>query len=241
MHQGSEPMRRTLTGLLAAAMMAQLAAAPLFAQEMKPVITVTGEAGVKVAPDMATIRIGVDTLEGTAAEAMQNNSAQMRSVQEALRASGLQDRDLQTSGLSVQPEYSYPQNGERVLQGYRATNGLNVQVRDLAKLGGILDQVTKDGANNIGGLSFGLQESGKAQDEARVAAVKEARRRAEMMAEAEGVKLGRVLEIREGSEPAPRPMMRMAAAEAAMAPAPIEAGEMEFSTSVTLTWELIKP
>ncbi|WP_158617230.1 SIMPL domain-containing protein [Falsigemmobacter faecalis] len=234
-------MRRTLTGLLAAAMMAQLAAAPLFAQEMKPVITVTGEAGVKVAPDMATIRIGVDTLEGTAAEAMQNNSAQMRSVQEALRASGLQDRDLQTSGLSVQPEYSYPQNGERVLQGYRATNGLNVQVRDLAKLGGILDQVTKDGANNIGGLSFGLQESGKAQDEARVAAVKEARRRAEMMAEAEGVKLGRVLEIREGSEPAPRPMMRMAAAEAAMAPAPIEAGEMEFSTSVTLTWELIKP
>jgi uncharacterized protein YggE len=234
-------MRRIWTGLLAAAVLSQLAAAPLFAQEVRPVITVTAEAGVSVAPDMATIRIGVDTLEATAAEAMQKNSAQMRKVQEALRGAGLGERDLQTSGLSVQPEYSYPQNGERVLQGYRASNGLNVQVRDLTKLGEILDQVTKDGANNISGLSFGLQESQKAEDEARIAAVKEARRRAGMMAEAEGVKLGRVIEMRDASVAAPQPMMRMAAAEAVRSPAPIEAGEMQFSVSVTLSWELVQP
>lgn len=234
-------MRRMFSAVLAAVVISQLAAAPLLASEVKPVITVTGQAGVKVAPDMATLRIGVETLEATAAEAMEKNSAQMRRVQEALRAAGLKDRDLQTSGLSVQPEYSYPEKGERVLQGYEASNGLNVQVRDLEKLGGILDQVTRDGANDIGGLSFGLQESAKALDEARVAAVKDARRRAEMMAEAEGVKLGRVLEIREGSAPGPIPMMRMAAAEALMSPAPIEAGEMEYSASVTVTWELIQP
>lgn len=234
-------MRRMFTAVLAAAVISQMAATPLLASEVKPVIVVTGEAGVKVSPDMATIRIGVETLEATAAEAMQKNTEQMRRVQEALRAAGLEDRDLQTSGLSVQPEYSYPEKGERVLQGYEASNGLNVQVRDLEKLGGILDQVTRDGANNIGGLSFGLQDSGKVLDEARVAAVKDARRRAEMMAEAGGVTLGRVLEIREGSAPGPRPMMRMAAAEALMSPAPIEAGEMEYSASVTVTWELVQP
>ena len=234
-------MRRTFATVMAAGLMLQLAAAPLFAKEINPVITVSAEGRVSIAPDMATIRIGVSTTGTTAAEALQANNEQLRAVQTTLRNAGLTDPDLQTTGLSVNPQYNFKDN-KQTLTGYEASNSLTVRVQDLSRLGEILDQVTRDGANEINGLAFGLKDSRAVEDEARVEAVREARRRAEMMAAAEGVTLGRVVEIRDKSSEIAMPVFQSAMRSAVLMDSPpVEAGEVDYRSSVTMVWELVSP
>ena len=203
-------------------------------------ITVTGEGIVAAVPDLATVSLGVTMQGDTAAAAMAAGNTALQAVLERLKAAGIEDRDLQTSNLSLNPNW---QSGDGttapVIVGYIASNILSVRVRDLDKLGAVLDAVVTDGANTLNGISFGLADPDPVLDEARGEAVADARGRAELLVGAAGVKLGRILSIAEsgGMMPMPAPMFRMEAASDAV---PVAGGEVGMSASVTITYEIVQ-
>ena len=202
-------------------------------------LTVTGEGRVEATPDMATLSLGVTTAAATATEAVNANSAQLTAVLEQLRAEGIEERDLQTSGLSLSANWQQPDGGATPrITGYLAMNQLTVRVRALETLGGVLDRTIQDGANTFNGLTFGLADPDPAMNEARKRAVADALARAKLLSEAAGVKLGRVLSISEGGGMGgPVPMFRMAADSAS--PVPVAAGEISTQASVTMVFELL--
>jgi uncharacterized protein YggE len=203
-------------------------------------ISVTGEGIVAAAPDLATVSLGVTMQGDTAAAAMAAGNSALQAVLERLKAAGIEDRDLQTSNLSLNPNW---QSGDGttapVIVGYIASNILSVRVRDLDKLGAVLDAVVTDGANTLNGISFGLADPDPVLDQARTEAVADARGRAELLVGAAGVKLGRILSIAEsgGMMPMPAPMFRMEAASDAV---PVAGGEVGMSASVTITYEIVQ-
>ena len=215
-------------------------AAPLAAETTAPppTITVTGEASVESVPDMATLSIGVTSVAETAAAALRDNSAAMQAVIDRLKAAGIEERDLQTTGLSVNPNwssYDSSSSGSQIT-GFTASNMLTVDVRALAGLGQVLDAAVADGANTLNGLTFGLTDPRPVLDEARKAAVLDARSKAELIAAAAGVALGPVLSITEGGGyGAPVPMYK---ADSAMAAVPVQQGEVSLSASVTIVYAL---
>lgn len=233
-------MRGMRLALLAGIMAGQMAGAALAQAPGK--ITVTGTGEVAAVPDMATIILGVQVRGDTAAAALAANSERLAAVLARLKATGIADRDLQTSGLGLGPQLDYSRDGQppRVV-GYEATNMLTVRVRDLARLGAVLDQAVADGANTLNGLSFGLAEPQAALDKARVAAVQDARRKADMMAQAAGVSLGAVLEMSESTGGGPQPYFRGAPMAMEAAAVPVQGGEVSLSVQVSITWEIKAP
>ncbi|ACM00605.1 SIMPL domain-containing protein [Cereibacter sphaeroides] len=206
-----------------------------------PRLTVTGDGAVTGRPDMATITLGVTTEAATAAEAMAGNSEKLGRVLQRLKEAGLEDRDLQTSGLSLNPNWTQSPEGEAPrIAGYVASNMLTVRVRALDRLGAVLDQAVQDGANTLQGVSFGLVDPQPAMDEARRKAVARAQARAQLLTEAAGVQLGPILEIREGGD-GYRPPMPMYREVAMDAPVPMAEGEIETTAQVTLVYELKQP
>ena len=232
-------MRTLPAVLIAAALMAGPARAD---QHADPgTITVTGEGVVTAAPDLATVSLGVTTQGTTAAEAMAANSASLSAVLDRVKAAGVEERDIQTSTLNLNPNWSNSDGSSMpVIQGYVATNVLSIRVRDMGKLGPILDAAISDGANTLNGVSFGLAEPDPAMDEARKEAVAEARARAELLVGAAGGSLGRILSISEAGYAPPMPMFRMEAAMADAAP-PVQGGEVGVTAQVTITWEIVQP
>jgi uncharacterized protein len=226
--------------MLTGAMMVALTAGATRADDPVAQIVVTGEGRVEARPDMATVSLGVTTEAETAVDAMQQNSTRMAEVLAQLREAGIEERDLQTSGLSLGPRWDYGSGTrEPRLVGFTATNTLSVRVRDLEALGGILDRSVRDGANTFNGLTFGLIEPQPVMDEARRRAVADARRKAELYAEAAGVTLGPILMLTEsGGMAPPQPIMRMAAAEMSDAAVPVAQGEVNLTASVSITWRL---
>lgn len=241
-------MNRFRSSLLAAALLAAVAApatiaatAPALAAEaVAQTLSLTGEGSASAAPDQATITSGVTSEGQTAREAVDANSKAMAALIDSFKKAGIQAADLQTSGFSVQPRYGQPKEGASEaphIDGYEVRNQVTVRVRDLTKLGAVLDTAVATGSNQIDGINFGLADPAPVLDKAREAAVADAKRKAELIAKAAGVKLGRILAIAEpGAEP-PRPMMA-AYAMAKSAPVPVEAGESEFTARVTVTWEI---
>jgi uncharacterized protein YggE len=230
------PMR-ILTAALAALILTTPLALPSFADEAAR-ITVTGEGSVNARPDMATVSLGVTTEAKTAADAMAANSVQLGLVLERLRGAGIEDRDLQTSGLSLNPNWQQV-DGQLTptIVGYIASNMLTVRVRALDNLGSVLESAVTDGANTFNGLSFGLADPAAALNEARKLAVSDAMARAKLLSEAAGVTLGAVVAISEGGGMGgPMPMFRMDAAAAS--PVPVAAGEVATTASVTVVFEL---
>lgn len=236
-------MRLPLAPLLAPALALSLtlAGAPLLAgTDTAGRISVTGEGVVTAAPDMAEISVAVTTEAETAAEALTQNSARLEAVLAQLRAAGIEARDMQTEGLGVSPVWGG--DGDETgpaITGYSAHNGVKVRVRDLSKLGAVLDAAVADGANSLGGLRFGVSNEAQLMDEARRAAVAQARARAELLAGAAGAQLGAILSISEqgGMAPYPMPMLK-AGLVAAPAPVPMQGGELGLSASVTIDWQL---
>jgi hypothetical protein len=212
-------------------------AGPALAEPPLPQITVTGEGRVEAPPDMATVSLGVTTQGDTAAAAMAANSAAVQAVLDRLTAAGIAARDMQTSGLSLNAQFSnYDSSRQPEIQGYVAVNMVTVRVRALETLGPVLDAAVADGANTLNGLAFGLADPDPALREARSRAVQDARARAEVLAAAAGVTLGRVLSITEfGGYAQPQPMYR---AEAAMSAVPVAGGEVGLSVSATVVWEI---
>ena len=232
-------MRKLKTLMLTSVLALPLAGMAMAQQAPVPQITVTGEASVQAVPDMATISLGVTTLAPTAAEAMAANTAALSQVTERLKAAGIEARDLQTSSLSLNPNWTgYDGSQPQTISGYTASNQLSVRVRDVSKLGAVLDAAIADGANTLNGISFELSAPRPVLDQARKAAVEDARTRAELIAAAAGVKLGRVLSITEGGGyGVPVPMFK---ADAASAPVPIEAGEIGMTASMTVSYEIVE-
>jgi len=197
-------------------------------------ITVTAEAQVEAPPDMAQVSLGVTTRAGTAAAAMAANSAELARVMDRLTAAGIAPRDIQTTGLSLSPDWQGAEDGAPArITGYTAQNMVTVRVRDLGILGPVLDAAVRDGANTLHGLSFGLAAPEALMDQARRTAVARALDRARLLAEAAGARLGPVLEISEGGGGwQPQPMFRAEAA--ATGAVPVAGGEVSLTASVTL-------
>lgn len=193
-------------------------------------ITVTGEGSVNAAPDMATILVGVSTEGPTAGGALADNSALLAAVLAKLTEVGIEDRDIQTSGLSMVPQFTYDQSGVDQtpdITGYIVNNSLSVRVRALPTLGGVLDAMVQSGANSINGVSFGLIDPKPLMDQARSLAVADARRKAELLAVAAGGTLGPVLSINETSVYAsPMPMPMFGGRDAAKSSVPVAEGEV---------------
>jgi uncharacterized protein len=201
-------------------------------------ITVTGNASVQAAPDMASVSLGVTTTGTTAAEALTANSAALQAVLDRLAAAGIEAKDIQTSNLSVNPNYqSYDGSSPQVIQNYSASNMLTVTVRKLDTTGAVLDAAVKDGANTLNGLTFGLSDPRPNEDAARKAAVADAMARAKLLAEAAGAHLGTIVSISEGgvyAPPLPMATMKMDAAPAV----PLASGTLDIQAAVTMVFEL---
>lgn len=210
-------------------------------------ITIEGHGEVMAAPDMAQITSGVTTQGATAREALDANTAAMAELVAALKEAGIEARDIQTSGFSVNPNYVYTDarddNGYNLppkINGYQVSNTVTVNVRALADLGSILDRAVTVGSNTINGVSFSVADPAELYNQARKQAFADARTKAELYAEAAGGRLDSIESISEGqgfNPPAPVAMYSMRA-DAQSAPVPVEAGELAFSINVTVQWDL---
>ncbi len=203
-------------------------------------VAVTGEGSANLAPDMAILTLTVLRQEKTARAALDANSAAMGQVLEAMKADGIAERDLQTSGFSINPQYQYPKNEQPLLIGYQVSNSLTVRVRDLEQLGTIIDKSVTLGVNQGGQIRFTNDDPSDAITKARTAAVRDARQKATTLTEAAGVSLGRVVEINEQfSRPQPIPMVAQRTSfEASDAAVPIATGENEYRVNVNVTFEI---
>lgn len=236
------------TVLMTALLALPLAAvAPVLAQEAKPreaVISVTGDGESPMAPDMAIVTLSVVKQAKTAREALDENNKAMKDVLESLKSGGIAERDLQTSGFSIQPQYNYPQpvDGQQQqpqLIGYQTINAVTVRLRDLAKLGQVIDQSVTLGINQGGDIQFTNDKPEAALEEARKNAVAEAVKKAKTLSEAAGVKLGRIIEINENEpRPLPQPAYRATMMKEADAAVPVQGGETTYHVSVTVTFAI---
>jgi uncharacterized protein YggE len=225
--------------IVAAAVAATLLAAPARAQsqaDFPSAISVTGEATVSVPPDLAQVDAGVTSDAKTAREASDANSAAMGKVLLALKSAGIEQKDYQTSRLSLQPEYAPNRQGPSPVVGYRASNRVTIRVRDVTKVANVIDTLVGAGANDIGGINFMVSQASKLLDDARTQAVADARRKAEIYAKAAGASLGAPLSISEEGA-APRPVFR-AKMVAEMAAAPVAQGEETLSVTVNVSWAI---
>lgn len=251
-------MKLMREGLAAIAAAALIPAAPAMAQTIEPalevapgntVLTVSAEGTTQREPDLAIFSAGVTTEGPTAAEALSENSTAMNRVIAALRDGGVAERDIQTSNLSISPIYSEPDrdaraagSGEtqrRVIVGYRATNTVSIRQRDLENYGTVLDTLVRAGANQVNGPSFQLEDEQPALDEARLTAIRNAQARAELYANATGLRVVRILSITEsGGYYRPSPVAFARAEAASAAPPPVQAGELTMNANVTVLYEL---
>ncbi|SHK74133.1 hypothetical protein SAMN05444159_4071 [Bradyrhizobium lablabi] len=225
---------------LAAAIAAgTLLAAPAWAQTALPaMITVSGEATVSVPPDLAQIDGGVTSEAKTAREASDANNTAMGKLLLALKGAGIDEKDLQTSRLSLQPE-SAPNRtgpGAPTIVGYRASNHVTVRLHDVGKVANVIDTMVAAGANDIGGINFAVSNASKLLDDAREQAIADGRRKAEIYAKAAGVTLGAPISISEASSPGPlfRAKMPMGMATTA----PVAQGEETLQVTVSVSWAI---
>lgn len=200
-------------------------------------INATGE--VSRVPDVAIISAGVVSRASTATAALSDNADRMGRVLEALKRAGVADRDIQTSNVSLNPEYRYPQDQSPQLVGYTASNTVTIRFRDIRSSGKILDALVKEGANQINGPTLVVDKPEQALDEARAKAIASGRARAEMYARSLGMRVVRVVSVNESSGYAPPPPMPvMMAARGERDQTKIEPGEQKLQVNLAMTFEL---
>ena len=240
-------MRRTLLTALAlgaaalsSSAMAQAVASVPAISGTRLDISATGE--VTRVPNLAIISAGVQTLQPTATGAIEENATRMERVRAALKRAGIDDKDIQTSSINLNPEYRYVENQPPRLTGYRATNTVNVKFRDLKRSGAILDALVAEGANQINGPNLTIDKPEAAYDEARMKAIAAGRARADLYARALGKRVVRLLSVSEsgGYVPPPMPMVGYARDMAAQAVAKteIDPGTQQLQVSLAMSFEL---
>ena len=238
-------MTMTPASLFRLGFVAALLAAPLPAlaqsEQKLPSVSVTGEASIRKAPDIAILRAGVTSQAKTAREAMTASAKLMTAVLASLKGNGIAESDIQATRLSVQPiRESNRSSGSANIIAVEASSLVTVRVRDINKSADVLDGMISAGANLATGINFEVSDASKYLDEARAEAITDAKRKAEIYAKAAGVSLGRPLSISEGYISRPRTQdfaIRTAAPAAAM---PIQPGEEKIGISVQVSYELLR-
>jgi hypothetical protein len=231
-----------LLALLLSVALAAPAATPQAAahdQPEKRTISLAASGVVKTAPDVVEISAGVTSEAPSARAALDKNTQAMSKVVEMLKGEGIEAKDIQTANFSIGPVYEQKEDGKPpVVTGYRVTNQVRITLRDIGKLGAILDKVVSLGANQIDSIEFGLAKPEALKDEARKLAVKNVTDNAKLYAEAAGVSLGQILSITE-EESIYQPQFSQAGARMEAAKAvPIEAGTAAVEVRVRVSWEI---
>ena len=204
-------------------------------------LSVSAQAEARRVPDVATISAGVVTQAADANAAMRANAAQMEKVMGAIEAAGIAERDIQTSGVNLNPQYKYVENQNPTITGYQASNTVNLKVHDVAKLGKVLDALVASGANQVNGPSFEIDQPEPVYDEARRSALDKAQARAQMYAKTLGMRVRRIVSISEGGgfrTPGPMPMMAMARDSKMEAQTSVAPGESTLSVDLDVVFEL---
>jgi len=238
--------RRSIAVVFALALIPATAQAQNATAETPGLVSVTGEGTAHLAPDMALVTLTVLRQEKTARAALDVNTAAMNDVLAALQQEGIESRDLQTSRFSIDPRLVYPRGDdnrptEPQITGYRVSNTVTARVRDLSKLGAILDKAVTLGVNQGGQIQFTNDDPSAALTEARQEAVRDAMAKARTLTEAAGVELGRITTISEqqrGATPVPLIRTEMMRAGAADASVPVAAGENQYRVTVNVSFEL---
>jgi uncharacterized protein YggE len=231
-------------GIAAPAAAAAQQSLPFPWPQPQPTLSGNGEGEVMVAPDIAIVTLGVVSRGTTAAAALAVNSTELQVALDQVKAAGVPEKDIATSGFSVQPVYQTgrpPSDQPPPIVGYTVSNTVRVTIRDVARSGAILDQVVRAGANRVSGIMFDIADRKAAEEEAMKAAIAEARRRGELMAEAAGVRLVRVVAVNasaNGGGPIPVFQRDTFAAQAAAAPPPVLPGQQRVTAQATVTWEI---
>jgi uncharacterized protein YggE len=203
-------------------------------------ISVSGTGQASGAPDLALLDLGVSTEGKTVKEARDSAATAMNAVSDAVKSDGVADKDVQTRQFSIEPEYQYP-DGRQELIGFRVTNIVEVKVRDLDRVGEVIDDVAAAGGDvvQVQGLSFTIEKPEDLRAQARQDAMADARARAEGLAELAGVKLGKPISVTETATTPPSPFLEAApAARGAEEATPIEAGELEVSVTVDVLFAI---
>jgi len=215
-----------------------LPATPAVAAPLPPrTITVAGHGEVNGVPDSALVSAGVTTQAGSAAAALSDNAKAMNRVFGALKSAGVQDKNIQTTNFSVQPQYANNSEDQKIV-GYLVTNQVDVTLDHIANAGPIVDALVSAGANRMNGISFTIHDPKPLLAQARASAVEDAVAKAQAYAKAAHVALGPVLSISEASIEQPRPLFAMQARIAAAPQTPVAAGEQTVAADVTLVWQI---
>lgn len=217
-----------------------IAAAGVSQAETAPQLTVTGQGVAQVVPDMAQISLGVSERSDDAGKALDAVAGAIAQMLAELTKAGVAERDMQSTQVNLSPQYDYNRESDGAPKqvGFVASSTLSVKVQELSRLGAIMTAVTSVGANEVHGLQFDVKDRAGAEDTARALAVDDAMRRARVLAESAGLKLGSVLMMQEGGAAPGRPVMM--AREMASADMPIAAGEMGINSSVMMVFELVE-
>jgi uncharacterized protein YggE len=237
-----------LMEMAAVAALAVVAAAPATAQveraasQPPTILSITGEGVSEAPPDMAQVRLGVANTALTAQAASQENARLMQELVQALRRAGVAERDIQTAGLRVEPVWDLNRRDERVIANYLASNTVTAEVRQVQNTGRVIDAAVAVGGNTVEGLVFTHQNPATQRDAARRSAVADARHRADLYAEAFGLRVVRVVTVTEGGARFPEEIVvtgsRLAVGAHTPAPTPVAAGEIETRATVSVTFEL---
>ena len=233
------PALAALSVLAAPAAVAQQPERPSAMMLEGATLTVNAEARTSAKPDIAMVTAGVVNEAPTAEAALAENARRMNVVLAAVKRAGVAERDIQTSQLSIQPQTVYAENVPPRVTGYQATNTVNVKVRNMGNVGKVVDALVAQGGNQLNGVSFSIDEPDAALNGARTEALKRARARAELYAQAAGMRVHRILSISESGvvEP-PRPVPMMAMARMAAESTPVAPGEGNLTANVTVMFEL---
>jgi uncharacterized protein YggE len=232
--------------VLAAALALSALATAACAQQAQPapagdgtLLSVSAQAEASRVPDVASLSTGVVTQAADANAALAANAKQMNQVMAAIKAAGIAEKDIQTSGINVSPQYKYTDNQPPAITGYQASNTVSIKVREIGKLGEVLDALVASGANQVNGPSFEIDQPEAVYDEARRAALEKAQQRAQMYAKSLGMKVRRIVSISEGGgfQP-PRPMMMAKAAFDSAESSPVSPGETTLTANLDVVFEL---
>ncbi len=203
--------------------------------------SVSGEGKVTMMPDIAVVSAGVTAQGATVTKVQQDLNTKINAVTLAIKKLGVDEKDIKTSYYNISPTYDYSSSTQRVT-GYQANSNLTIKVRKIDMVNAVIDAATAQGANEVGGVHFDVDDKTKAENQAREQAVTDAKSKAQAAAKAAGFKLGRVINYSEGGGAGPRPMMYDAVKSVPIAgggaPTQVEPGTSELSVSVTLSYEI---
>jgi uncharacterized protein len=206
-------------------------------------ITISGEGKVVAKPDIAQISVSVITQDKTVSKVIKSNTEKMNGVIAKMKALGIDGKDITTSGYNLNPIYNYPENLPPTISGYSLEQTLSLKIRNLDLVDNVIDDATANGANNVYGLTFKLDDDTEVMNQAREKAFAEARKKADMMAKSAGVKLGDVYTFSEGYD-TPSPVRYYAKTEMAvggasdMSAPDIQSGSQEYTVTISITYEI---